>query len=817
MGKFTFTKSRRKDLAELSIPQPMMSKAHKILGSTPINIDSPRLWDDGSSSFSATTSDSATPSYDDDDIHHVAIAHSDLDWSEDRDILPGLLSDDTRSRQHVHGTLRKSQSSSTIKSWYMNGNPLAQHAPLASAGPPALHTDALGIKSKKKPATLDFSHSLQNSRKGSLPQLRTDGLLSSTSQPNKSPSLFSMRTPTLDKYREPRKIQKRKTKESPQSPYEMQRPSTAGSKAGTTSSREVPDLYDHYEQMTFRSIKQEEYGGSSEDGTQRSGSISTECSSEKTTSRGSPKSFPEPPRAVPNRTSSAFSSSAGPVLMPATLSPNSTTISSPQSQSSKSSPRGFKSVNLQEQSVLMLSDSESEDEYTPPPAPPQPPASSNHQVRGNSRSPTGRGQPTQPREQSSPEQARPNRSNKRTSFAPSNTYITIPNSNDHPDDTTLTPPLDSRSNTPSQMSMHRMSISSDISTNSAYIQEARAVRMQPALRSSRINIPASAIQRQTIDEDGAMGHIYDRDDQSGEQLTPPVSPTSIEFYIRSAHSSIDGPGSATRFIATTRRSELMKPILRYQEKMEEQSPQTQHDASQDDSVLSADGSEANAAEAETQFDFDFPAPPSARQSASGQRTSHRFTLTESVGSVSQRSSQVPLKGILKKSSVSTVDFDPSEELNGHDSDPINYEDDEPSPDMNDFQEFSYLTSGILSPELADDYILPAVAYNPNALFTNGGPPRTTPSNSVPEPPASGPLSRRESSPKAIPVMESVAEVDEGEASSPDIPRPDSPISPDTFTEGEGEGQSRSRLGSIARLSAVGSLPPNEPGWWGEND
>lgn len=815
MGKFTFTKSRRKDLAELNIPQPMMSKAHKILGSTPINIDSPRLWDDGSSSFSATTSDSTTPSYDDDDNHHVTIAHSDVDWSEDRDILPGLLSDDTRSRQHVHGVLRKSQSSSTIKSWYTNSNPLAQHAPLAAAGPPSMHTDALGIKSKKKPATLDFSHSLQNSRKGSLPQLRTDGMLTTTtSQPNKSPSIFSMRTPTLDKYREPRKIKKRSTKDSPQSPYEMQRPNTAGSRAGTSSSREVPDLYDHYEQMTFRTIMQEEYGADEEDDeTQRSGSISTSSSSEKTTSRGSPKSFPEPPHTVPFRNSSAFANGAGPVLVSATLSPNPASISSPQSQSSRSSPRGFGSVNLQEQSVLMLSDSESEDEYTPP-APAQPPATLHHQSSVSSRSPTKQRLPSQPRGQSSPEQAKPNRSSKRTSFAPSNTYITIPNSNDHPEDTTLTPPLDSRSSTPSQMSMHRMSVASDISTTSTSIQEARAVRMQPALRSSRINIPASAIQRQTIDEHDAMGHIYDREDQSGEQLTPPVSPTSIEFYIRSAHSSIDGPGSAARFIAATRRSELMKPILRYQEKMDEQTPQNHTSTGQDDSPLSPDSSEANAAESETHFDFDFPAPPSARTSTTGQRTSHRYTLTESIGGGSQRSSQVPLKSILKKSSVSTVDFDPAEDMNAQEPEPINYEDDEPSPDASDFQEFSYLTGGLLSPDMADDYILPAVTYNPNALFTNRGPTTTTPASSASDTPASAPATRRESSPKAIPMMESVAEVDENEVAESDVPRPDSPISPDGFTE---EGQSRSRLGSIARLSAVGSLPPNEPGWWGAND
>lgn len=125
-----------------------MSKAHKILGSTPINIDSPRLWDDASSGFSASTAESTAPSYGaDEDGHHVAIARSEGEFVEDHDKLSALLGTTAfpMSAAERQGILRKTHSSGAMRNMYnRNGN--------ANANVPRLpsHADALGIQSSTR-------------------------------------------------------------------------------------------------------------------------------------------------------------------------------------------------------------------------------------------------------------------------------------------------------------------------------------------------------------------------------------------------------------------------------------------------------------------------------------------------------------------------------------------------------------------------------------------------------------------------------------------------------------------------------------------
>ena len=283
MGAFSFAKGRKKPPPQLVLSEPM-SKAHKILGSTPLNIDSPKAWDDASSGFSGGTADSTLHSFaaEGDDIsdHQVAIA-SDDGWANESDILPALTeagdvaSESEYSRTDIAGTLRKTQSSSTIRSWYdRSKQPLSVSQQTSSSaiakGPPSkahrmLDFDGSSVdpKAKKKPPMLDFSNlgSSKLTRKTSQPQLRTDGtLMSNLDGTIQSPSIMSRMSPTTGK-RAPRKIQKRQTKDSLISPIAASPQKEAmSSRRRGSSSKEIPSLYDHYEQMTLRQFANEQIG-----------------------------------------------------------------------------------------------------------------------------------------------------------------------------------------------------------------------------------------------------------------------------------------------------------------------------------------------------------------------------------------------------------------------------------------------------------------------------------------------------------------------------------------------------------------------------
>lgn len=872
MGKFTFSKARRKPPPQLEILEPM-SKAHKILGSTPINIDSPKTWDDGSSGFSAATSNSTVPSYvDDDDNHHVSIVRSEAggEWSSESDMLPTLLEDSSlehvahqpRNNNTVSRGLRKSRSSSTIKSWYEKTNPLAQHAPF-SQGPPAIlqNSGTSTSKSKKKPNTLDFSNVLSGSRisrKNSLPQIRTDGSLIGTSPlPLKSPSIMSLMTPNINRFREPRKIQKRRTNEQLQSPaLEIPRPATSGSRLGSSSSREVPSLYDHYEQMTLRNLlhdEMEETEDSQDDESRPSDSRDERASEEEEDMRWSQQ--PETPRAA-----AAMSRSRSIEVSPTDQSLLKTT--SPRSQpllpksSAKPPGKGFKHVNLQEQSVLMLSDTDSdEDDDIVPPKPAGHQNSSSTQFRHKPSSSSVSSAATSHYRTSRAPSLNDARgisrttSSKRTSFASKNTYFTIPNTTATNTDNRVMSPVESRSNTPFGGASCRTSIMSNFSTssamtiqsNSVYIQEARAITMLPARRPSNLITDRSpqSLQHSAIAESDELSSVTQdgTDASSDQQLTPPLSPTSVDFYIRSAHSSIDGPGN--RFIAATREEELMLATLRPKQLAAQENTVTEEEEDDDDDDdddeynsgihhIGADMIETEIITTDGAFDFGFPAPPSARQSTFsnilGNRASHRLTYTaiakldtspprNSVmgqnGSDSQNGSparQQPLKGILKKSTRPVVTENDSD---SDCEDAMMYlANGEPSPDLSDFNEFGYLArSSLIASDPADDFCLPASYYDPNAPFKR----RDSASMIKDQSPKAA---LRSSMGRMSQGMTTVPEDEEPEAGK-DLPRPDSPIAPDSFPSTPST--KTTTLSSMARLSAVGPMPLQAPPILGNDD
>lgn len=866
MGRFTFAKGRKKLPPQLVIAEPM-SKAHKILGSTPISIDSPKSWDDASSGFSGATSNSTAPSYasteDDYSDHHVAIAPSEDEWTNNSDMLPAILesggldSASDRGMSDITQSLRKTQSSSTIRSWYDKSNqslPTSQQtaAPSMANGVPSkihkmldLDSNPIGPQKKKKPPVLDFSNlrsASRLSRKSSHGQLRTDGPVSHDMESSlKSPSIMSLMTPTGKS----RKIQKRNTKDPMPKDLTLSPTFEAGQRSHTTSGRhrgssmkEAPSLYDHYEQMTMRQMMQDAEIQEGEDG--ESGGIKKGADTEADEEPGVGQDMQWLLDVLPPTSPTAFMKG----LTPAAARDRSNSTASKVTTNTKRSKK-LDRPDLQETSMLMLSsDSEEEDEPTPLPqsqttSPKRRPSTDSVSSRTVSRTQSSR----------APSQAsdcRPMRQSKRTSFAPANTYITIPNSSRLSTDTAIQIGIDSRSSTPyTDAASCRTSLISEVSTASAlhpsgsYIQEARAVTMLAGRRPSRVefgedNSPVASSSSTGLPPIGRRAPTLGQ--TQPEELTPPLSPTSVDFYIRSARSSIDGPGSQNRYMAVTRQEEMLLSALRHKKQhSEDQSVQlSQHPTQRNNIEAFAEDSTAEEDEEEDEtdsvletestadglFDFGFPIPPTARKQTSFENaitasaSMSSFASTATTDKLSQSSiaetesildsrqpsltpapAQNPIKGILKKSALQREEPQQQEVI-------LYLDDDEPSPDLTDFSEFGYLAMSSFQSE------------NPETAPHSSSPVSDTMLTQAYSPPKSTSDGKRVDRTYPSP-MASVPEDGELECEDDDIPRPDSPISPDAFPAVP---QIRTTLGSMARLSAVGSSPMmTEPGWWGDDD
>ncbi|OAA74353.1 hypothetical protein LEL_07934 [Akanthomyces lecanii RCEF 1005] len=876
MARFTFAKGRKKSPPQLVLAEPM-SKAHKILGSTPVSIDSPKPWDDASSGFSGGTGNSTATSYasteDDYSDHHVAIAPSEDEWSNNADMLPaiiesrGLDSDSDRGMSDMSHSLRKTQSSSTIRSWYDKSKqplptlPQASAPPMANGVPSKIHkmldlqNNPIGPQLKKKPPMLDFSNlrsASRLSRKGSHGQLRTDGTVSNEMESSlKSPSIMSLMTPTG----KPRKIQKRNTKDNMLSPAreEGQHPHTTGARRRGSSTKEVPSLYDHYEQMSLRQMMQE--AETQEGEPQNSEEAKDEAEKDDDNDEpGAGQDLQWLHDVLPTPSQTAFMTA----LTPAAARGRSNSTASKVTANTKRS-KNLDRTDLQETSMLMLSsDSEEDDEPATLPqsqttSPRRRPSTSSVSPRTVSRTKSSR----------APSQAldyRPIRHSKRTSFAPASTYITIPNSSRLSTDTAIQIGIDSRSSTPyTDAASCRTSLISDISSASAlhpssnYIQEARAVTMLAGRRPSRVDCgeedsPDTSSPSTSLPSVGrrvpSLGQAHP------EELTPPLSPTSVDFYIRSARSSIDGPGSHNRYMAVTRQEEMLLSALRNkkqhnkeksaqisrqptqsydidaaaersitgereEESEKEKDEEEEGEESEADSIL-----ETENLAAEAMFDFGFPAPPTARKqsffenaiTASASISSFASTTTTdrlSESSIAETESmldsrqaslapapaQMTLKSILKKPAFDREEPEQQEVI-------LYLDDAEPSPDMTDFSELGYLDM----PSLQNEH--------PGAPLDSSSPIGDTIMQASSSSSEATLDSKRVD--RAYPyAMASVPEDGELEYDDDGIPRPDSPVSPDAFPAVP---QIRTTLSSMARLSAVGSSPMMaEPGWWGDDD
>ncbi|KAJ6437832.1 glutathione-dependent formaldehyde-activating enzyme [Purpureocillium lavendulum] len=896
MARFPFSMpGRKKSAPQLTLTEPM-SKAHRVLGATPLSIDTPPHWDDNSSSgFSDEHSGPKSTGFPDswtrefDEHHPLDIARSDNGWGEESDIIPHPLRGDAVDlgdgsdvgKSAESSLMRKSRSSSTIRSWYDRSKmPLAISQQTSSSamakGVPTKAERLLDVgdfhapRPKKKPGKLDLAALVSGARapkKGSHPHQQGRGSLLGTEYITKSPSVLTPTTPTTRRHQG-------------HSAGEGRRPSVndgSGSGPATDGSNqwppnnalsELPSLYDHYEQMSLRQIMKHEpmpeisLPVSEEQGVKaQSSSLSS--------SRRSSKTYDwlhqDPSPATPQ--TAMFTKP----LEPSSPANNyATSVSSRVTRASRTSrnvDQGLKIADLHQTSVLVLSsDSEDDNEdlasstttattaATTTTAPKSPIAVSIRRPStvDDDMSSLDSSHPTSKRGKNSDK--RSSKSSKRTSFAPSNTYILI-----HDDkERSKSLQAESRASTPhgnvsqaTSVSSRRASIASTYSGNSAVtwhsrsgysIKEARAVTMHQTRR------PSNADSEQD-EPHGPMEfdhNVFQRESlaSSGDQLTPPLSPTSVDFYGRTGQSSNDAAVSHNRIMAVTRQEELLLAALRHRqdsfrcnvlaqlqeshEEYEDEKPKSRRSSQSDRRSTGHRSKTSQGTVTGPTFDFGFPAPPGFRgERPEGKPYRHRST---SRGSSSQGSSSRHSNRRRSSAAMPSADAYDNDSLSGAltpslrsmarkgsagsfgqrsiEEAPAYFDDMEPSPDMSDIQDWDNALSAVSEDPLSDfSWSVP----QPAGKRRNQAP--STGSHSLP---------RKDSLIRSGGERLAGVEEETSEAEA-DLPRPDSPISPDSFPAVPEKRMTRSNM---VRLSAVGSgmlgggvglAHMSEPGWWGDDD
>ncbi|KAF4447546.1 hypothetical protein F53441_8930 [Fusarium austroafricanum] len=679
MGKFAFG-GRKKQPPKVTVTAPPMSKAQKILGSTALNIDAPQQFDNFSSSKVNLAAPSApetspVPSHGHGNGHGSPVRHDRgmREWGDESEIVPrqfrvngaptDAYDDDMSDATSI---LRKRQSISTLHSWYdKSKQPLSisqqTSASAMAKGLPSKAERMLDMENsiaeaklkKKKPAKLDLSHLMGRSR-GKKTEHHWEG--SMLGQVVRSPSILSpTSTPSLRG-----KLSRRPTKESLRSmnSEEAPRPKTGESKGRQHNHLNgLPNLYEHYEQMSFRSIiddeldapdeverelkqkesKQKELKKSkSKDSHQLRQTVSHQSKhehrpippshhDEQIISQYAKRNLPQTPQAI----LASKPGQSSPTDCAASVSSRHTRTS----KASKRTSRSFQESDLQEKSVLSLSSSDSEDDAYLPSS--KGPAS----IPEYATSETGSSfeyRPSTARTSSSADNSskRLSRSSKRTSHsANSNNYLTIPNGH-RPVLTPRTSSLSGSSTNTIQegtagQSPSGMSSVSNLSENtsstweskpSSHSKGAKVVALYPDER--RSNSPDSEQYKDRDSENDpepelnflpAMRYVPPQTPSTNTDApTPPLSPSSVDFYIRSAHSSIDGKGSHNRFMAVTRQEEMLLAALRHKRQimrgsilseMEEENSRNEKKGHQ------SKPSEATITEESFDLDLDFPAPP----------------------------------------------------------------------------------------------------------------------------------------------------------------------------------------------------------------
>ncbi|KAL7790458.1 hypothetical protein V8C37DRAFT_180791 [Trichoderma ceciliae] len=825
MRKFNFSRPARKKPQEPQqrAPAMPMSKAHKILGSTPLSIDS-SIHDAHPPTVSVGMYERTTLDDLDFDISggQTRTTRVDDEWRKDRGPSPSnlrlsaLTDSISFGAKNSPGTLKKAQSSSTIKSWHdksKHSRSISRQAsiPIMNNGlsskthhfPDADGTNE-ATKLRKKPPKLDFSSM------GSAPRLSRKGSdtfnSSLSNNTTKTPTVSSPFSTASHRQSDLRGMFKRRTKDSFRSLVSEISPSSAGEARRMTtqlSDNGLSTLYDHYEQMTFRHAFNDDSNPTNNSTYKKDPTDGlSEAEWREAQARQNfdwlhkPLNESHEPKTVAQ---SEYSSSPG---------DGARSVSSRHTRTSKASRQtdgGLQEADFHDKSVLLLSsDSEEDDDeksstrgQVPLPARPLPGPPSHSQPRSS-----------RPRQASGREPGGP--PNKKTSFAPANTYIAIPSAERKrlsPSPSRLNLPFRDGARAPSP----KPSLGSTNSTGSVMTgqvgygaEDSPPVTVLPARRPSQADL-----DRQKALAQLTRGSVSPSRRQSGatssdqpEQPTPPLSPSSVNFYLRSARSSVDDSSSQGRIMALTRQEEMLISALRKKtQAMREKSQLGSGGRSQLDGRQAKRhaSSPSQVMVTDSMLDFDFPAPPSH---GSKQRQS---------GASSMMSAPIP-------------------------EHPYGEDDHYRAPSRLTVDTASERASFVSSAPGPDEYAeqQDVLVYLDQGKQQNGQWSQVAGDGRIPEDPTVSPgfhaiswdypEDRRTSKPKSRSSRQQ-GQADYASSSSKltrlsedggeDVPRPDSPISNETFSQPR---QQRRAVLNTARLSAVGFVRRDtELGWWGDDD
>ena len=850
MGKLTFPlPSRRKKAPPHTIvtsDSQKSSKAHKILGSAPVSIDSPgKAWDDevSSSGISINISECSTPTF----LmpsrgrlgNQVAIARSRSEWGEDSDVLPpqfqfdmmGEMTDDGAA--DASSTLRNKPSSSTIKSWYdKSKQPLhvsqqTSASAMAKGLPPKAqrlldmdHNHAL--KSKKKPSRLDFSSLVPGSR--SFRKDSDANIFVQSADPRPVP-LASRSQPNSPGQR--RRLQKRPTKENLAAiaVSEQKRPSTSGRLAGAKDHDALPDLYQHYEQMSLRQLMdleaEKEQSILDAESQEAPPAMASQPVTRPQQTGQRQGSMNEKPRGHAPQLSQAVARSpldrSSLVDYPASISSRHTRTSKATAKTDSRS----QDSDLQDKSVLLLysdSDDEVGDEPVsrlerPHTSQPQPERQGEVRVVSQNfmtRYPMSQG----------PESERSSQSSRIASFpSPPRQYRASSRTSRHGESLPSAASPASPPRRSAYQALFSPSRSTMLSTSSGGTYSTRQSKAVPSIYEARAvpMLPTQATPSDLSDEDSDTAEGPQTFKPAAhpssqvpfmDQPTPPLSPSTVDAHVRSAHSSVNvsSPTTQNRFMAVTRQEEILLSALRQKRQIMRENAMADWGGGKPSERCQPSGHHSKASDATTRataFDFDFPEPPSTNRRPSEVRQSK----------MSYGWSEAPSRG---------SDSYPSGENRG--SKGLS-----PAPWQ---RPASHLSSATIE-SLNDPEVASSMAEVMDGLAQLGGSALSTNRSSLVSPRSRRQnelLAARRSTAGQEPTAhaenfrrdhawpDSISEVDEDVPKDvpKEVPRPDSPVA------GGGHPMLSQPVVVVnkkaARLSAVGPAPlANGPTWWGDDD
>ncbi|KAL4729053.1 hypothetical protein ACLX1H_003461 [Fusarium chlamydosporum] len=795
MGIFGVS-GRKKQAPTVTVTAPPMSKAQKILGASALNVDN---------NFSTSTLNLAAPAPE----IPPAQSHGRVspmkhergmrEWGDESEIVPrqfrvnGAPTDEyDEDASDMASILRKRQSSSTLNSWYdKTKQPLSvsqqTSASAMAKGMPSKAERMLDMENsiaeaklkKKKPSKLDLSHLM--GRRSKKNESQWDGPM--LDQITRSPSILSpASTPSLRG-----KLSRRPTKESLRSANSDTNPP----KTGESNRRQhnplngLPNLYEHYEQMSFRSIIDDELDEPDEE----------EQVLEKSKSRDSHQ-----PKPIISRHSK----------LEQRIPPG----HHAEHIASKRTSRSFQESDLMEKSVLSLSSDSEDDSYTESSSKSQPsiPEYATSDAGSSIDFRPGTARTSESADNSS---KRLSRSSKQTNG--SGNYLTIPNSHQRnpivaPRSSSLSGsstntiqegtagPTPSRTSSVSKSSVHTSN--SGHSKTSLNHSQTKIVALYPEPETP--DYPDYEEEKETEDSENepepeldflpAMTYIPHGSisTTTTDAPTPPLSPSSVDFYIRSAHSSIDGKDGHNRFMAVTRQEEMLLSALRHKR-------QTMRGSvfSDMDEKVSQKGHRSKPSEAtitEETMDFDFPAPPTLKD-----KTTINAEGT-TVIDLSHETFNTHSDDHTTSTRHSAKKVHHGQRSNSHDqrerillyidkglAAEHSIDDAEPSPDLDDFYDYAFDDE---SDEESEEMIPEVIVYTQQRRHSERKDRRSA-------------LQRRASRNH----RQSPSPHSQRDTLEVGVPRPDSPISPDAMST------SAPRVNkTMARLSAVG--PPAK---WGFED